>query len=82
MNTKVCTACKERLPASEFRIIQHRGKPYLQPECLECTRERQRRMYHRREGKKVVEKPLDPLNLLINRWRGRVNRKEPLRWAK
>lgn len=82
MNTKVCTTCKECLPEQEFGLTMHRGRPYRLPECKECRRERDRRMYENRMRKEPKPRVIDPLNLLLNRWRGRVNRKEPLRWAK
>lgn len=82
MNTKVCTACKECLPEQDFGITMHRGRPYRLPECKECRKERDRRMYANRTKKEPTPRPTDPLNDLVNSWRGRVNQKEPLRWAK
>lgn len=77
---KVCTACKERLPETEFRLQMNRGKLYRMTECITCNRARQRKYWHDRAAPQPKMTEAAPLNLLANRWRGRVNRKEPLRW--
>lgn len=79
--TRVCTACKETQPETEFRLQMSRGKLYRMTECGTCNRARQRKYWHDRAAPQLKVRVADPLNLLANRWRGRVNRKEPLRWT-
>lgn len=80
MNTKTCTRCKEAKAYMDFKLVLHRGKPYLMAECRECGRDRDRERYAKRMSKAPPPRSVDPLNKLANHWRGRVNRKEPLRW--
>lgn len=78
--TRVCTVCKEPQPETEFKLQMARGKLYRKTECVTCNRARQRKYWHDRAAPQPKVRVADPLNLLANRWRGRVNRKEPLRW--